>query len=55
MATTTTRTRRISASTNGSRPAVKAGNSKVHAPATEEEVKRIWKLIKDNGVQIIDL
>ena len=55
MAPTTTRSKRIQASTNGSRPAVKAGNSKVHTPATEEEVKRIWKLIKDNGVQIIDL
>ncbi|MBI3252683.1 MAG: type I glutamate--ammonia ligase [Candidatus Omnitrophica bacterium] len=41
-------------SRNGSAPA-KVVNSSVHTPATEAEVKRVWKLIKDNNVKIIDL
>ena len=50
------KSKRVSASTNGSRPSLKSGGAyKVHTPATEEEVRRVWKLIKENNIQIIDL
>ena len=58
MAASATKSRRTqsSASSNGNRPHVsKSINSSVHAPATEEGVKRVWKLIKENNVKIIDL
>ena len=29
--------------------------SDVHAPATEEGVKRVWKIIKENNIKIVDL
>src|SRR3989338_1731265 len=50
------RSRRLAVSSkNGSGSPTKAGSSNVHTPATEEGVKRVWKLIKENNVQIIDL
>ena len=40
---------------NGGRAASKAISSSVHSVATEEEVKRIWKTIKEKNIKIIDL
>jgi len=44
-----------SASRNGSPSAAKTLNSKFHVAATEEGVKRVWKLIKENNIKIVDL
>ncbi len=50
------KSKRLQTSTkNGSNPSTKHVSSKVHAPVTEESVKRVWKLINDNNITIIDL
>ncbi len=43
------------ANRNGSAAAGKTINSKFHVAATEEGVKRVWKLIKENSIKIVDL
>src|SRR5205814_1945557 len=48
------KTKKLQASRNGN-SASKVFNSDVHSPSSEEEVKRIWKLIKDNNIKIVDL
>ncbi len=44
-----------SASRDGSAASGKAAVSKLHVQATEDGVKRVWKLIKENNVKIVDL
>ncbi|HLD69239.1 MAG TPA: type I glutamate--ammonia ligase [Candidatus Omnitrophota bacterium] len=44
-----------STSKNGSAASGKTAVSKLHVQATEEGVKRVWKLIKENNVKIVDL
>src|SRR3989338_3115909 len=44
-----------SASKNGSSASGKGSRSMLHVQATEEGVKRVWKLIKENNVKIVDL
>ncbi len=54
---TAAKSKRMPASAkNGSGAAsVKFIHSSVHAPATEEGVRKVWKLIKENKIEIIDL
>jgi len=42
-------------SNNGSQGVKTVFNSDLHKPATEEEVKRVWKMIKDNNIKVVDL
>ena len=44
-----------SASKNESSAVPKSISSNVHTPATEEGVRRVWKLIKENNIKIVDL
>ncbi len=56
--TATGKSKRLQTSTrNGSSPSGNRSSIKshVHTPATEEGVRRVWKLIKENNIQIIDL
>ncbi|MBI3315648.1 MAG: type I glutamate--ammonia ligase [Candidatus Omnitrophica bacterium] len=42
-------------SKNGSAQSSRGYESKWHAPATEESVRKVWKLIKDNNIKVVDL
>jgi len=51
-----TKSKRIQMSNiNGASPSAKGNRARLHTPATEEGVKRVWKLIKENDIKIIDL
>ena len=54
-AVSASKSKRIQTSTKNGSALSKTGTPHLHTPATEEGAKRVWKLIKENNIKVVDL